>query len=110
MKHLAIVDWTEDKRLSKYQDYPTASEAEAHVKRVKKQWPKAFAAPSPGGDMRDWAIDPANKTVTIVPASQATEREPSEIDILRRAIQNQGGPIITDADMDAARTALTSAE
>ncbi len=31
---------------------------------------------------------------------------PTDMEVLRRALQNKGGPVITDADIDTARQAL----
>ncbi len=67
MTYIAIVAWTADNRLAKFQDYDTANEADAHVARVLDRFPGAFAVAYPGGGPDDWVVDPAAKTVSVVP-------------------------------------------
>ncbi len=66
MTFLAIVAWTGDNRVSKFQDYEMEADATTHVDRVKNDFPDAFAAPHPGGSPRDWLVDPVVKTLSVL--------------------------------------------
>lgn len=81
MTYLAIVAWTAANRVAKYQDYPTQSEATAHVVRVLTNFPYAFIAPHPGVGPRDWLVDSVAKTLSIsVPASVLIEGKAAKRD------------------------------
>lgn len=67
MTYLAIVAWNGNNRLTKYQDYKTQAEAEAHTLRVSTRFPSAFVALHPGGGSSDWLIDPLTSTLSVVP-------------------------------------------
>ena len=67
MTFVAIVAWTDENRLAKYQDYETEREADEHVARVTDRFPSAFVIPHPGGGPMEWVIDPVTKTVSVVP-------------------------------------------
>ena len=72
---LAIVEWTADNRVAKYQDFRTRAEANAHISDVEK----GFVVSHPGGGFADWLVDPVAETLTIEP----------DLDALRtRAAQN----------------------
>jgi hypothetical protein len=76
MQHLAIVAWDGDGRVAKYQDYATAAEAAAHVARVAKAFPQAFAAEDPGGGFRDWRV--VDGALTLDPAVDPPEEVPAD--------------------------------
>lgn len=57
---LAVVKWTDDNRIAKYQELPTLAAAQAHVGVY-----GGFAVDDPGGSWRDWLIDPVAKTVSL---------------------------------------------
>ena len=41
---IAVVDWTAENRITKYQDFETEPEAQGHIERVKVRYPRAFIA------------------------------------------------------------------
>lgn len=106
MKHLAIIAWTDENRIAKFQDYTTAAKAAAHVRRVRDQYPDAFATTSPNGILQDWRVDPATKTLTLDPLPPGSPPPPTDTKVLCRALQDKGIGTITDADMAAARKAI----
>ena len=67
MIYLAIVSWTADNRVAKYQDYPTEAKATAHVARVMGRFPGAFVAADLGGGFSDWLVNPVGKTLSLSP-------------------------------------------
>jgi len=42
MTYLVVVDTTPDKKISKFQEYPTRGEADAHIGRIAGKYPNAF--------------------------------------------------------------------
>ena len=69
MSYIAVVDWTVDNRIAKYQEYATESDALVHVARAISRFPNAFSVLRPNSGPRDWLIDPIAKTLSVsVPA------------------------------------------
>jgi hypothetical protein len=63
--YLVIVDITVDKKIAKYQEYPTRAEADAHVTRVLPSYPNAFVIDNPSAYVMDYTtVDVAAKTLT----------------------------------------------
>lgn len=81
---IAVVAWTLDNRVSKFMDYTTQEEAEAHVTRVLATYPAAFFALSPGGGPRDWVV--SGKTLLLTPIIDPAEPKP-EIVKLREKLE-----------------------
>ncbi len=65
MSFAAIVDWTVQNRVAKYQSYPTEAEATAHADKVRARFPRVFVAEDPGGGVGEWLIDPVAKTLSV---------------------------------------------
>lgn len=103
MTHLAVVAWTADNRVAKYQDYATKTEASAHVRRVSARYPSAFVAPDPGGGFADWRVDTVAKMLSIDPAP-TQPRIPTDMEIVRALLIDKA--VITQADWDAKTVAL----
>jgi hypothetical protein len=61
--YIAIVDYDNNNRVTKYQDYKTKAEADGHVARERDRYPKAFVASDPGGGFAAWLVDPVAKTI-----------------------------------------------
>lgn len=106
--HIVVVAWTAENRLAKYQDYLTETEALAHVARVADDFPDAFTALHPGGGPGDWLIDPVAKMLALdpLPPPLIVVPPPTETAILRDALMTK--TVITQADLDAAKTKLTT--
>ena len=56
-----------DNRVDKLAQFDAEADADAHVAEFIGRYPDAFTAPLPVGALSDWFIDPAAKTITIVP-------------------------------------------
>ena len=65
--NIAVVAWDGSNRIAKYQAYPTRAEADAHVARVMGRYPSSFSASNPGGEPKDWLVDPVTKTISFSP-------------------------------------------
>ncbi|HIG59047.1 MAG TPA: hypothetical protein EYQ21_06630 [Flavobacteriales bacterium] len=66
MSYLVIVGITPEKRIAKYQEYESESEANAHATRVADTFPNAFVAQVDTDCLVDYmAADVSNKTVTF---------------------------------------------
>jgi len=77
--YIAIVDYDQDNRVTKYQDYKTQAEADAHVARVLGRYPKAFTAPDPGGGFSAWLVDPAAKTISNSPRVETQKEKDNKL-------------------------------
>ncbi len=100
---IAVVAWTAENRISKYQDFATQAEAQAHVAKVRDQFPLAFVAAAPGDAFADWLIDPAAKTLSLDPLP-FVKPIPNEDDVIKQALIDTN--VLTQADLDAARAKL----
>lgn len=67
MGYLSITKVSASGAVEKYLPFEKQAEAVAHVASMVGQFPKAFAAPDPGGSFRDWTADPVAKTVVYAP-------------------------------------------
>jgi len=56
MNFIAIVSFDIDGRITKFAEYDTDADALAHVARVIRNFPNAFAAPNPGGGWWSWRV------------------------------------------------------
>ncbi len=67
---IAVVGWTGENRIAKFQDFDTEAEANNHVLTY-----GGFIAPSPGPRHEDWLVDPVAKTlsVDVVPPVKPTK-------------------------------------
>jgi len=65
--YIAIVDYNQYNRVTKYQDYETQADADAHVARMLSDFPKAFTTLDPGGGFASWLVDPDTKTISNSP-------------------------------------------
>ena len=65
--HISVVAWTADGRISKYREFATKAEADAHVASVSARFPGAFATEYPAGPVREWKIDPLAKSISLEP-------------------------------------------
>ncbi|MBI4005759.1 MAG: hypothetical protein HY356_03730 [Gammaproteobacteria bacterium] len=79
--YIAIVDYDQDNRVTKYQDYKTQAEADAHVTRVLGKYPKAFTALDPGGGFSSWLVDPIAKTVSNTPHVETQEEKDNKLKV-----------------------------
>ena len=57
---IAVVAWTHENRIAKFQDYDTQGEADSHVATF-----GGFVAEKPGDIHNDWLIDPDDMTVSV---------------------------------------------
>lgn len=66
--YLAIVSWTSDNRVAKYQDFDTQAQAQAHVDGwcVDNGFLNAFVAKTPNQTRSHWLVNSLEKTVSIV--------------------------------------------
>ncbi len=87
MFFVAIVDWTVQNRVAKYQSYLTEAEATAHADDVRARFPKVFVAAHPGGGVGEWLIDPVAETLSVVPIPPTPP--PTNDEIYDRVIQSQ---------------------
>ena len=101
---IAVVDWTVENRIAKYQDLKTEAEALEHVERVKDRYPKAFVAPDPGGGFASWLVDAAARTLSLSPLPKPVKAPPTDAEIVAQALMDKG--TLGQADFDAARTKL----
>lgn len=69
--YIAVVSWTAENGIAKYQDYPTRAEAAEHIKKAGR----GFVAPDPGGSFADWLVDPTAETLTLAPDIDAIKAE-----------------------------------
>jgi len=68
MPYLSVVK-TENNRISKYQDYPSKSDADAHVAKY-----GGFVADAPkSGSMKYWVVDEGSKTITHDSSKQTAD-------------------------------------
>ena len=67
MSFVAIVAWTQENRVAKLAEFAEQKDAEAHVERVKSDFPDAFVAEAPLAPVKDWRVDPVGKTLSISP-------------------------------------------
>lgn len=51
---IAVMTWDANGRVTKYQGYTTAEEAQAHVDKFMDRFPDAFVASNPGGSFATW--------------------------------------------------------
>ena len=100
MTHLAIVAWDGANRVIKYQDYPTAEEATAHVARVLATFPDAFSTVSPGGGPRDWLVNPVQKTLSFNPPPPPPPRSPPPLTAEELAVHLITKGTITQTEVD----------
>ena len=67
MTYLAIMSWTADNRVAKYEPFAARAEALAHVARFSARWPDAFVAEVMNDRSGDWRIDPIQRRIVVDP-------------------------------------------
>ncbi len=67
MTFIAIMAARSDNRIAVHAELPTQAEADTHVAEHVDRYPGAFVVSSSVGDYRDFLVDMANKSVTVVP-------------------------------------------
>ena len=67
MTYIAIMSWTVNNRVAKYQPFATQAEALAHVARFSARWPNAFVAEVADDRCNDWRIDPLLRKIVVDP-------------------------------------------
>lgn len=77
--YIAILNFSANKRVEKFQEFETLEEADSHVSSFIGSFPDAFSAQSPAGGVAEWLVDDAdsqNKTVSNSPglADAKTDR------------------------------------
>ena len=101
MAFIAILSATPQGRVAKFRQFPTRTEADAHVARFTGRFPDAFVVAGPAGPWSHWLIDMVAKTISIdVPPPAPPPPESPE----RRAIRAIAAEI--DAGTRGAVTAV----
>lgn len=103
---IAVVDWTPDNRIAKYQDFEAEAEALEHVEGVKEKYPKAFVSPDPGGGYASWLIDARTLVLSSSPLPEPlpVKLPPTDDAVLKRALMDKA--MVTQAELDEARAKL----
>ena len=63
--YLAIMDWSVENRVAKFQDFNIEQDAMNHVALHLGNYPKAFVVPKPNDSFKSWLVDGVNKNVSI---------------------------------------------
>ena len=102
---IAVVDWTAENRIAKYQDFATETDALAHVKRIKDRYPKAFVAAAPNGGFADWLVGAGTLSYSPPPEPPPVKLLPTDAEVVTRALMDKA--TLTQTDLDTARAALS---
>lgn len=99
---IAVVDWTAENRIAKYQDFELEAEALAHIQKVGH----GFVAPDPGGGFADWLVDARARTLSHSPLPEplAVKLPPTDAKIVAQALMDKS--VLSQVDLDAARVKL----
>ena len=62
---VAVMDWTVENRVAKFQDFDIEQDALDHVGLHLGKHPNAFVIPKPNDSFFSWLIDGGNKTVSV---------------------------------------------
>ena len=67
MTFIAIMEARPDNRIGVHAELPSEADADAHIAAHIGTYPDAFSVDSSVGDHRDFLVDMANKSVSVVP-------------------------------------------
>lgn len=99
MSYLAIVTWSQNNQVTKFQPYALEAEAEAHVSEH-----GGFVVAMPAKNWPHWEVDPIAKTISVVlRPSPAPKPPPLTAEELTAHLITRN--VITQGEVDAIKAA-----